>query len=72
MDQDPVVGLLDLDRDVAADQVVEDLARPLHRRLAAAVDGPLGADLDLGMDELAHRRPVARAEGGQEAASELV
>jgi hypothetical protein len=35
------------------------------------MDGSLGSDLDLGMDELAHRRLVARAEGGQEAASEL-
>ena len=35
------------------------------------MDGALGADLDLGMDELAHRLLVARAEGGQEAADEL-
>src|SRR5829696_4658657 len=32
----------------------------------------LGADLDFRVDELAHRRPVARAEGGQETASELI
>jgi hypothetical protein len=36
------------------------------------MDGPLGADLDLGVDELAHRRLVARAQGGQEAANELI
>jgi hypothetical protein len=51
--------------------VVEDLSRPLHRRKPAAVDGPLGADLDVGVHELAHRCLVARAEGGQEAADEL-
>jgi hypothetical protein len=36
------------------------------------VDLPLGPDLDLGMNELAQRLPVALAEGGEEAASELV
>jgi hypothetical protein len=71
MNEDTGVGLLDLDRNVAAHQMVEDLPGPIDRRLPAAVNGPLGPDLDLGMDELAHRRPVARAEGGQEAASEL-
>jgi hypothetical protein len=35
------------------------------------MDGSLGSDLDLGVDELADRRLVASAEGGQEAASEL-
>jgi hypothetical protein len=36
------------------------------------VDGSLGPDLDLGVDELAHRRPIARADGDQEAADEFV
>jgi hypothetical protein len=36
------------------------------------MDRPLGADLDLRMDELARRYPVARREGGQEAASKLL
>src|SRR4249919_609593 len=36
------------------------------------MDPPLRPDLDLGMDELAHRLTVARAQGGQEAASELL
>jgi len=35
------------------------------------MDGSLGSDLDLRMDQLAHRRRVARAEGGQEAARKL-
>ena len=72
MDQHAARGVLDRDRHVAPDEVVEDLARPFDRSDAAAMDGALGADLDLGMDELAHRRLVALAEGGQEAASELV
>src|SRR4029077_888068 len=72
VDQDPRVRLLDLDRDVAADQMVVDLPGPFDRRLPAAVHRPLRADLDLGMDELAHRRLVAIAECGQEAASELL
>jgi hypothetical protein len=36
------------------------------------VDRALGVDGDVGMDELAHRRPVALTEGDQEAANELV
>jgi hypothetical protein len=51
--------------------VIELLARPRDRRLAATVHRPLGADLDLRMDEPAHRIPVAVAECGQEVASEL-
>jgi hypothetical protein len=36
------------------------------------MDGALGANLNLWMDKLAHRRPVAPAEGGQETAGELI
>jgi hypothetical protein len=72
VDEHPARGPLDLDWHIPPHQVIEDLPRPLCRRDAAAVNGSLGADLDLGVDELADRRPVARAEGGQDAASEFV
>src|SRR5918995_1960668 len=72
VDENPVLGVLDLDRRIAANEVIEYLARPLDRRAPAAVHLPLGADLDFRVDELAHRRPVARGQGGQEAANDLI
>jgi len=71
MYEDAIRRLLDLDRDVAPNQVVELLARPGDRGLAPPMSPALGPDRHLGMDELAHRRRVALTEGGQEAASEL-
>jgi len=72
MDEDAAGAMLDRDRDVAADQVPEGLPGPLDRRLAPAMDCALGADLDFGVDEPAHRLPITLAEGGEEAADELV